>query len=179
MLERSRATFKLKPKERCPGEIICTADPVNGVISRMAGETLETYCKPARCPLYYTKAGTTPLEYNGCFEAAMTMREARLGELYEEMRHYEQTFPFWAIAAYKAAERAFRTVENEYAAKTDEDGDDGDFTAGGDTDVFANLEAKMLEAKTKAEAADDFERLLEHQPELPQMLLEFMRSHPD
>jgi len=183
MLNRARSTFRLKPKERCPGEILCQTDPLDGVLSKMPSETLETYCKPGRCKFYWTKEGTTPLEYNGMFEAAMILRESRLGELRSQFGYYERTLPGWAIEAYKAAERAFRVAENEISAETPEEREAGEngrsFTDGGDSDAFAGLERRIREAREAAEEKPDWERILDQQPHLPSEIIEFMRIHSE
>jgi hypothetical protein len=182
MLERARSTFRLKPKERCPGEVICTDDPINGVISRMNGETLETYCKPERCRFYWTKEGTTPPEYAGMFEAAMMLREARLGELRQGFNYYERTLPGWAIEAYKAAERAFRTAENEINAETTEEREEREnggrkFADGGDSDAFAQIEAQIAAAREASETRDDWEKMLDAHPHIPGQIIGYMREN--
>jgi hypothetical protein len=182
MLERARATFRLKPRERCPGEIICTNDPIDGVISRMNGETLETYCKPTRCKLYWTKEGTIPTEFTGMFEAAMMLREARLGKLRDEFKYLERTFPGWAVSAYKAAERSFRTAEAEINAETPEERQEREegggrrFADGGDSDAFARIEARIKQAREAAEQRDDWEKMLDKSPHIPGEIFRYMRA---
>lgn len=181
MLERSRSTFRLKPKERCPGEIICTSDPINGVISRMVNETLETYCLADRCKFYWTKEGTIPLKFMGLFEAAMLMREARLGELKRLFAYYEHNFPAWAIEAYKAAERAFRVAENEIGAESPEEREGGGtgkkFTDGGDSDAFAVLENQIREADALSKDPDEWQRILELNPHISENNFEYLRAN--
>lgn len=62
------------------------------------------------------------------------------------LKKFEKQFPFWAIEAYKANERAFDRAEAEKTSKIgkDKEGDEAlSMDQGGDTDTFANIEKQF------------------------------------
>lgn len=69
----------------------------------------------------------------------MLFRESRLDELRDEFAELYETLPFWTVAAYKAAERAFRIVESESVGK-DPNQNDMTIKPTGST-AFAAIEA--------------------------------------
>jgi hypothetical protein len=136
-------------------------------------------CSPDACKFFYTQSDSTPDKFFAFFQAAMTMREARLCELYDELSYLEKTFPFWAILAYKAAERAFRKVEAEEAAK-DPNKKTSDLTiTRTKSKVFADIESHNLERQAKADLPEieAVEQEFETNPELEGKISDFMRDH--
>lgn len=103
--------------------------------------TLDIYCRPDRCKLFYTKEGATPVEFNGLLQAAQILGERSKRGL----ELFELTFPFWAIESYKANERALEKAEAEYTAKQNEDEEDDSLSIskGGDSDAFAAIEEQF------------------------------------
>src|SRR5204863_6252567 len=76
--ERLRALYKLKAKERCPGEKVCTTDVINGQIARGNGRTLENFCNAEKCHLFFTKAGSIEPRFLALVDAASRLREKQL-----------------------------------------------------------------------------------------------------
>lgn len=95
---------------KCPGEEICTTDPLKGEIAKRAGETLESYCNKERCLLFPTKS--TPVSL---ISAINTIEDALDDSLIGLAPTGDETA--WEIAAIKAATRARKTVEAEQYPK--------------------------------------------------------------
>jgi hypothetical protein len=79
------------------------------VVNQLLGETLETYCKAGRCPLYYTKVDATPAEFIAQLDAAIRLRQERLAGKNPYNRKLEQ----WRWDAYLTFEYARRLVQQE------------------------------------------------------------------
>jgi len=92
-----------------------------GPIAQGKGRTLENYCKPEHCKLYYTKDGTCPVELEAAIEVANDLRERkRLGG--SKWLPSLKQLPYWQFEVYKISERIrmiVRTEEDEKAAKED------------------------------------------------------------
>lgn len=103
------------------------------------GKTLDEWCKPDGCALYFTKKGVTPVEFQGLMDAAFVCRARQKAGL--DLTRYPM--PFWAEKAYLLANGIFSQVENEY--------DDDDDVVGrpkftkGDSGVFALINEHLAE----------------------------------
>ncbi len=107
----------------------------------MNNTDLKTHCNAEKCKFFYTKESSTPAEFKGCLHAALKLQEKakRKTEL------HESDFPFWAIMAYEANERAFEKAEAEYnetriKPQTD---DSASIDKTGDSDVFGNIDDEL------------------------------------
>lgn len=100
---------KLSAAQVCVGEDVCTTDVVLGPVKRRVGATLENYCKPGGCSLYYTKTDSIPLEFRAAFAASVMLRERRLAGL---LRPSDITSVFLQ-EVYLASERVRRRVQAE------------------------------------------------------------------
>lgn len=134
-------------------------------------------CSPESCKFYYLRRDSTPIEFEGLFEAAMLFRESRLNELTDELNHLWATVPFWAVAAYKAAERAFRIVESETAGKDpSKTNNDLTITRTGST-AFADIEAAKERERSQARGAGDheaIEKFFETNPDFSESVFDFL-----
>jgi hypothetical protein len=152
----------LKTGEECPGEYICTKDTIRGRCVEGTDRTLENYChdREGGCELYFTKAGSTPLKFRGCLNAASVWRARQKGGLSMQ----EDLMPFWAEKAYLIGLHVFAQVENELNEEAMEsDGkpkSEFQITSPGDSgafaDIFAYLQQKQAQA-SKVEDEDDYD----------------------
>lgn len=97
---------------RCPGEIICTTDLIKGEIARRSGETLETFCNKERCVLFPTKPGNTPASLVSAVNTVEDLQDDVNIGIVPSLE-----LSAWEIAAFKAATRARKIVENEELSK--------------------------------------------------------------
>lgn len=97
---------------RCPGEEVCTTDTVKGVIARLSGETLETYCNKVRCIFFPTKPGNTPASLISAINTIEDLQDDTNIGIVPSL-----DLSAWEIAAFKAATRARKIVENEELTK--------------------------------------------------------------
>ena len=107
--ERLKSVAKLSNGQSCVGEEVCVSDPVLGPVKRKLGATLESHCKPKGCPLYFTKEGSTPLEFEAAFASSVRIRERRIAGILRRA-DYDTAF---AEETYLAAERVRRKVQAE------------------------------------------------------------------
>jgi len=111
------------------------------------------------------------------FQAAMTFREVRLCELDEERHFLETTLPAWAVEAYKAAERAFRTVEGE-SATGDTPNDNVKIVPTGNP-LFAAIEDAVATREMKSDGGDleSVEQYFERHPQLSAEICDFLKTN--
>ncbi len=128
--------YALKPKEKCPGEEHCQTAIDGECIKR--GRKLDDIChsdtENGGCRLYWTKPGTTPLEYAGFIEAVNTCRARNEAGL--DLASYP--IPGWAEKVYLLGVVIIKQVEAETSAEAGE-GSDGatDFQLKGEGDSGA------------------------------------------
>lgn len=79
------------------------------MVNQLLGETLETYCKPGRCPLFFTKVDAVPVEFLGQLDAAIRLRQDRLAG----KNPYSKGLAQWRWDAYLTFEYARRLVQQE------------------------------------------------------------------
>jgi hypothetical protein len=84
---------------------------MESVVAQLAGETLESYCRGDRCPLYFTKQQAIPMEFLALLDAANRLRERRLAGRLPSLR----TLEAWKWEAYLTTEYARRLVQQEQA----------------------------------------------------------------
>lgn len=136
----------MKWNEKCPGEEKCETE---GEVF-LNNTDLKTHCNPEKCKFFYTKTDSTPPEYRGFLQAALTFQE----NTKRKTETHESDFPFWAIWAYKANERAFELAEAEYnesRLKKPTD-DSASIDNEGDSDVFGDIDAELGISKAKKES---------------------------
>lgn len=97
---------------RCPGEEICTTDRIKGEIARRSGETLETFCNKERCVFFPTKPGTVPASLISAINTIEDLQDDTNIGIVPSLE-----LSAWEIAAFKAATRARKIVENEELSK--------------------------------------------------------------
>ncbi len=137
----------MKTKEECPGEFVCTTDNERGICARQ-GLSIETKCKADRCHLFFTKRGSTPLQYEAPLEAAIRLLERKLSDF----ENNEEELPLYEVRAKIEFDRASRIVENEREeereAKRDEKDKQGQPGRGfnkGDSTAFAWTDEQLKE----------------------------------
>lgn len=147
MFERTRALFKLKSGERCPGEDVCTSNALGECKKR--GKTLVEICKPEidgdsprGCKFYYTKQNTTPIQFRGFVQAFYLLRgREKRGQ---DLR--ENDFPYWAIQAYEIGSNVFSQVEAEEMDTDESDNPNNSLKIGkGDSGAFELINEQVQE----------------------------------
>lgn len=88
-----------------------------GPVKKKSGATLESYCKPKGCPLYFTKEGSIPIAFEAAFASSVRIRERRLAGILRRA-DYETAF---AEETYLAAERVRRRVQAEMMEESSSD----------------------------------------------------------
>lgn len=147
--------------------------------SAKRGKPVKEICNPKGCRFYFTKPDSTPLEFVGFFQAANLLREARLGELRNQFEFYENSFPFWAIEAYNAQERAFRLIEIEMSEdpKGEKSKEDKKLNApaGG---AFAAIEAAQAQKQEKVDqdSLEIVQQIFSENPDLEMEILDYLRG---
>lgn len=143
-MARTRALYKLKATEKCPGEKVCTSDRINGPCARM-GRSLDEFCRPVEsgCKLYWTKDGVIPLEYRGMMQAVSILRAKEKAGL----EKHEHLFPYWAIRTYLLANQIFMQIEMEQTESDDDQpaGNAFAITGKGDSGAFKDIFEYMQE----------------------------------
>lgn len=141
----------MKSKEKCPGEVVCTTDTLQGECARL-GRTLEQHCHPQSCKFYYTKRGTTPILFQGLQDAVFVCRARQKAQLGFD----GYALPFWAEKAYLIGNAILTQVENEY----DDDDDDDSLTSKGikkgDSGTFALIDKHLAEQGLRIREAQDW-----------------------
>jgi hypothetical protein len=138
---------------------------------------LKKVCDAESCKFFYQRPDSTPIEFEGLFEAAMYFRECRLDNLDDEFAQLWRTLPFWAVQAYKAFERSFRIVEAEQSGKDPNKGaNDMSIKPTGST-AFAAIEAaKVARNDSDAETVESIEKVFEANPELSDSIFDFIKT---
>ena len=93
--------------------------------------------------MYWTKKGSTPIQYRGLMDAVFVCRARQNAGL--DLKDYP--IPFWAEKAYLVGAAVYNLVEN--SSLDEDDGSEWQVTGKGDSGAFALINEHMREMKGK------------------------------